>query len=410
MNAVCRRLLRLFAVVFAFALSGCHVTASGTPDPGTGGNNGNGIGGNGNGGAGGLGGGGAGGLGGGGAGGLGGGGAGGSGGGDGGSGGSGGGGSGGSSGGPGGDMSGGPDGGAPGGGASGIEYAPYFYTWGWSNSSYAFSSLSDMQKIGGPSAVTIAFVLGNSGCQTTTDIQDNLDDVKAFIAAGGHVKASFGGQKGSYLEYNCSDAPSLANALSAFVDATGVTDLDFDIEQDTKSSNTTLNAMRAAALKSVQDAKHVRVAFTLPVNPDGLDSLGLAIVKSALAAGVNISFVNVMTMDYGDGTDLGTTPISSVDATAKQLQGLIKGLSLPAAYRMVGATAMLGQNDDSEVFSIANAKTLIAYAKQKQLGLVSFWAIQRDEACPSSTVDLDVCNGVSSKTFEFNDIFASVLH
>jgi chitinase len=299
----------------------------------------------------------------------------------------------------------------PTGGARGIEYAPYFYTWGWGDSSYAFSSLADMKKQGGPSAATIAFVLGaGSSCQVTTDIHDNLGDVKAFIAAGGHVKASFGGASGTYLEYNCGDAPSLAGAISAFVDDTGITDLDFDIEQGTKSSNASLNALRATALKSVQDAKHVRVAFTLPVNPDGLDNLGLAIVQSALDAGVAISFVNVMTMDYGDGTDLGTTPISSVDATAKQLQGLVKGLALADAYRMVGATAMIGKNDDSEIFSLDNAKTLIAYAKQKQLGLVSFWAIQRDEACRSSTVDLNLCNGASPSTFAFSQIFAGVLN
>jgi chitinase len=258
--------------------------------------------------------------------------------------------------------------------------------------------------------VTIAFVLGGNGCQVTTDIHNNLDDVKAFVATGGHVKASFGGADGTYLEYNCGDAPSLASAISAFVDDTGITDLDFDIEQGTKSSNAALNAMRATALKSVQDAKHIRVAFTLPVNPDGLDNLGIAIVKAALDAGVTISFVNVMTMDYGNGTNLGTTPTSSVDATAKQLQGRIKGLTPAAAYRMTGATAMIGHNDDSEIFSLDNAKTLVSFARQNRLGLVSFWAIQRDEKCPSSAVDLNLCNGSSPSTFAFSQIFAAVLN
>jgi chitinase len=298
----------------------------------------------------------------------------------------------------------GGDGGAP---APVTEYAPYFYTWGWGSSAYAFSSLAQMKQQGGPSAVTLAFVLSGGGCTVSTDIQDNLTDVNAFIAAGGHVKASFGGADGTYLENACSDATSLASAISGFVDATGITDLDFDIEQGTTSSNATINARRASALATVQASKHIRVAFTLPVNPDGLDNLGLDIVKAALAAGVKVSFVNVMTMDYGNGTNLGTTPIASVDATAKQLQALIAGLSLDAAYRMVGTTAMLGHNDDTEVFSLDNAKTLIAYAKQKQLGLVSFWAIQRDEKCPSG-VDLDVCTGVNASTFQFHQIFDGV--
>jgi hypothetical protein len=289
------------------------------------------------------------------------------------------------------------------------EYAPYFYTWGWGSSSYAFSSLAQMKQQGGPAAVTIAFVLSGGGCTVSTDIQNNLADVKAFVTAGGHVKASFGGADGAYLENACADAASLAAALSGFVDATGITDLDFDIEEGATSSNATVNARRATALAMVQAQKHVRVAFTLPVNPDGLDSLGLDIVKSALAAGVKISLVNVMTMDYGNGTNLGTTPIASVDATAKQLQAAIAGLSSDAAYRMVGATAMIGHNDDSEIFSLDNAKTLVAYAKQKQLGLISFWAIQRDEKCPSG-IDLNLCTGVNTSTFQFHQIFDGVNH
>jgi chitinase len=264
-----------------------------------------------------------------------------------------------------------------------------------------------MKQKGGPSAVTIAFVLSSGGCAVTSDIQNNLTDVKAFVAAGGHVKASFGGAEGAYLENACGDATSLANAIGGFVDATGITDLDFDIEQGTTSSNATVNARRATALAKVQADKHIRVAFTLPVNADGLDSLGLDIVKTALAAGVKISFVNVMTMDYGNGTNLGNTPIASVDATAKQLQTLIPSLSSDAAYRMTGATAMIGHNDDTSVFSLANATTLVAYAKQKRLGLVSFWAIQRDEKCPAG-IDLNLCTGVNTSTFQFNQIFAGV--
>ncbi|HEY2746124.1 MAG TPA: glycosyl hydrolase family 18 protein [Polyangia bacterium] len=301
------------------------------------------------------------------------------------------------------------DGGATdlGGTVSGTEYAPYFYTWGWGSTSYAFSTLVEMKQKGGPAAVTIAFVLSGGGCKVTTDIQDNLADVKAYVAAGGHVKASFGGADGTYLENACADAPSLAAAISAFVDATGITDLDFDIEQGSTSSNATINAMRASALATVQEQKGIRVAFTLPVNPDGLDSLGLAVVTAAVKAGVTISFVNIMTMDYGDGTNLGSIPLQSIDATKKQLESAISGLDDDAAYRMVGVTPMIGDNDDSEVFSVANAQALISYAKQKHLGLVSFWAIQRDEKCPSAT-DLDVCNGVSASTFQFDQIFAAV--
>jgi chitinase len=320
-------------------------------------------------------------------------------------GGGGGGGSGGSGGGGGSGGSGGSGGGGGGGGTT--QFAPYFYTWGWGSGSYAFSSLTQMKSQGGPSAVTIAFVLAGNGCSTTRDIQDNLSDVHGYVAAGGHVKASFGGADGTYLEYNCGSAGALANAISSFVDQTGITDLDFDLEQGSKSSNSSLNAMRAQALKQAQASHNIKVAFTLPVDTGGLDSGSLNIVKAALSAGVTVSFVNVMTMDYGGGTNLGTVPIASIDATASQLQSIIPGLSSAAAYQMIGATPMIGRNDDSEVFSIANATTLANYAKSKKLGLLAFWAIQRDEKCPGG-IDLDVCSGVNSSTFQFSKIFQAV--
>jgi len=292
-------------------------------------------------------------------------------------------------------------------GSATTEYAPYFYTWGWGSSSYAFSSLAEMKAKGGPAAVTLAFVLSSGGCNTTTDIQAHRDDIQAFIAAGGHVKASFGGATGTYLESACASAAALATALGKFVDDTGITDLDFDLEQGARSSTAALNGMRATSLKQLQDAKHVRVAFTLPVSPTGLAQDSLDILQAAVTAGVQIAFVNGMTMDYGDGTDLGTTPILSIDSLATQLRGLLPNLGLDQAYRLVGATAMIGKNDDNETLSLANATTLVAYARQRQLGLVSFWAIQRDQPCaPSSTVDL--CSHVNTAVFQFSTIFEGV--
>jgi chitinase len=290
--------------------------------------------------------------------------------------------------------------------AAGTEVAPYFYTWGWGSNSYAFPSLAAMKSMGGPREVTIAFVLADGGCKATHDVQDNLADVKAYLAAGGHVKASFGGADGTYLESACADADSLAAAISDWVTATGVTDLDFDIEQGTATSNPTINARRATALAKVQAAKGIRVAFTLPVNPDGLDDLGKAVVQSALDAGVHVSYVNVMTMDYGGGagSDLGQTAIGSADATAHQLVQMIPGLALADAYRQVGATPMIGTNDDGHVFTVANANALAAWAAQHHLGLLAFWAIQRDEHCTGAT-DLDRCSGVNTATFDFANAF-----
>lgn len=298
--------------------------------------------------------------------------------------------------------------GGGGGGGGAIEYAPYFYTWGFGSGLYAFNSLVDMKNKGGPAAVTLAFVLSNGGCETTSDIQNHMTDVRAYIAAGGHVKASFGGASGTYLENACSSASALAGAITRFVDATGITDLDFDLEHGSTSSNATVNALRATALKQVQTQRGIRVAFTLPVGPGGLEPESMDILRAVISAGVQISFVNGMTMDYGAGTNLGTTPIQSTDAVANQIRQLLPSLTLAQAYRMTGATPMIGRNDDGTTFSLDNARTLINYARQKQLGLVSFWAIQRDQPCPGGTTDLDRCSRSNAARWDFHTIFNAV--
>ena len=80
--------------------------------------------------------------------------------------------------------------------------------------------------------------------------------------------------------------------------------------------------------------------------------------------------------------------------------------SLAEAYRRVGATAMIGKNDDGETFTLDDARTLIDHAKLHALGLVSFWAIQRDQVCSGSS-DLDRCSTVNTSRFQFSNIFAA---
>ena len=232
--------------------------------------------------------------------------------------------------------------------------------------------------------------------------------MKAFVAAGGHVKASFGGADGTYLDAECKDAASWAKAIEDFVDATGITDLDFDIEQDPVLTDA-VNALRGSALKMVQDAKGVKVAFTLAASPHtsgspgGLTSQGLSVVTHAAQAGVAISHVNLMTMDYGDdyaNQPLAPVAIGSLTDAQAQLRGAIAGLSDAAAWAMLGVIPMIGKNDDSEVFSLADAASLATFATQKQVGLVSFWSINRDQVCPNGA-DFNSCSTVDTSDFAF---------
>ncbi len=286
-----------------------------------------------------------------------------------------------------------------------IELAPYFPTWAWGGNGYAYSSLVDLMHKSGVSDVTIAFVLSSGGCKADNGIEQNISDVKAFLAAGGHAKASFGGADGTYVEAKCADAASLATALGDFVDATGITDLDFDIEQDPVLTDT-VNQMRGTALAMVQASKNIQVAFTLAANPPpggGLTKQGLSVVSHALSAGVHISHVNLMTMDYGDefaGKPLGPVVTGSLTDANAQLVKLMPGTTTAQAWRMIGVIPMIGKNDDSEVFSIADAVTLEQFAIQNRIGLVSFWSMDRDQVCTGGA-DYNSCSTVDTVDFQF---------
>jgi chitinase len=72
---------------------------------------------------------------------------------------------------------------------------------------------------------------------------------------------------------------------------------------------------------------------------------------------------------------------------------------------MIGVTPMIGVNDtQSEVFRQADATQLAAFAQQKGLGLLSYWALQRDMPGGSDFNDFSLVN---TKAYEFYKIFAA---
>jgi hypothetical protein len=74
---------------------------------------------------------------------------------------------------------------------------------------------------------------------------------------------------------------------------------------------------------------------------------------------------------------------------------------------MLGVTPMIGQNDDTEVFSLADAQQLAAFVQANHVGLLAFWSIDRDQVCPSGA-DYNSCSTVDTSNYQFNSIFAAV--
>lgn len=109
------------------------------------------------------------------------------------------------------------------------------------------------------------------------------------------------------------------------------------------------------------------MSFTLPVMPSGLDADGLALLESANDHSVDVSTVNIMTMNYGSSftDDMGGYAITSAEATHDQLKKVF-GLSSGGAWRGLALTSMIGVNDvHNETFGLSDAARVRAFAEKK---------------------------------------------
>jgi chitinase len=246
-------------------------------------------------------------------------------------------------------------------------------------SSGTVGDLAADKSASGVSHYTLAFLIPKSGC--TPQWEDGGASVGSFKSqisslqsAGGDVIISFGGAEGGELALTCTSVSSLQAAYANVVKTYNVHRLDFDIEGsplDNKASIT----RRDQALAALQKADpSVQVDFTLPVDPTGLESNALNLLKDAKTQGVKVSTVNIMTMDFGNGQNALNDAESASKATAKQLSSLY-GVSSAQGFALEGLTPIAGKNDDNENFTQANAKTLLSFAKSNGVSELSFWEV-----------------------------------
>jgi hypothetical protein len=304
--------------------------------------------------------------------------------------------------------------------AHATEVAPYFYTWAFGSSGYAVNSLAQA-KSAGISAVTLAFGTSNGSCtlQGFNFSSSTKTDVQNYIAGGGRVILSFGGADGPFLEDDCS-VSQLYSIINNLISTYKIYNLDFDVEggpvDDTASANT-----RNAVITQLQAAyPNLYVSFTVPVGSGGLPGDVQTLIKNAKNAGVKINVVNIMTMDYGGDTggasSEGGTAIDSANATFNQLKKIYTSSTSAQIWSMIGITPMIGLNDGSttkkptEQFTPADATSVTQFAETNAIGLLSFWAINRDQpGTVNSENDLDLYDNNNTSKLQFYNIMKAAL-
>ncbi|MFF8399482.1 chitinase [Streptomyces sp. NPDC016172] len=291
---------------------------------------------------------------------------------------------------------------------TGTSYAPYV----------SATEAAGTDSAGSPATYNLAFVIADGDDCTprwngTHAIGDST--VTSRIARlkedGGKVRVSFGGASGKELAANCDSASELAAAYGKALDAAGTTLADFDIEGDELSDSASVALRSKAIARLQQERSGLEVSFTLPVMPSGLDEDGLALLGSANDNGVQVSTVNLMTMNYGssyDG-DMGGYALTAAEAAHTQLKKVF-GTSDATAWQGMALTSMIGVNDvDNETFTLADAAEVRAFAEEKGIAWVSMWSTARDRQCADgSTSDKAAtdCSGVTQGSGAFGKAFA----
>lgn len=226
---------------------------------------------------------------------------------------------------------------------------------------------------------TLAFLTPQSGCTPVweangTGVGSFKSQISALQAAGGNVIPSFGGAEGGELAQTCTNPANLTAAYANVVNTYGTTRLDFDIEGGVLD-DTTSNQRRNSALAALQQQNPaVQVDYTLAVDPTGLPSKELDLLRDAKSKGVKVSVVNLMVMDFYDGQPVLGDALSAARASASQLASLY-GISTSAAYAMMGLTPIAGRNDDGAQFSQSDAQQLESFAASNGVAELSFWEV-----------------------------------
>ena len=251
--------------------------------------------------------------------------------------------------------------------------------------------------------------------QTKLDLDRRIARLRQ---SNGEVVVSFGGQANSELALACDTPADLAAEYARVIERYQPAAIDLDIE-GLALADVASRARRALALAALQadQEQHLPVWLTLPVGPDGLTADGVATVQSFLDAGVRLDGVNAMTMNFASA-DAAAAPsavaAASLTATHRQLVAIYadRGQAIGArtAWRMIGATPMIGQNDvTAETFTLDDARSLRAFAETNQLGRLSMWSANRDSSCATAYVDLSVVSDSCSGVDQGEERFAAVL-
>ncbi|MFE7752899.1 ricin-type beta-trefoil lectin domain protein [Streptomyces sp. NPDC057428] len=295
-----------------------------------------------------------------------------------------------------------PDGGGEPDADAPMAVAPYLYN-GWGNP----PSPTTVTNATGVKWYTLAFVLSNGYCNPQWDgsrpLTGGVDQqtVNTVRGNGGDVIPSFGGWSGNKLESSCSSAGELAAAYQKVINAYGLKAIDIDIEAAAYDSPA-VQQRTVDALKTVKaDNPGIKVYVTFGTEQSGPDT---GLINRAASAGLTVDSWTIMPFNFGgNGQNMGTLTTRAAEGLKTAVKNAY-GYSDDQAYRHTGISSMNGVTDVGETITLADFRTILAYAQQRHLARLTFWSVNRDRPCTGGGAD--TCSEVSQQPWDFTRILA----
>ncbi|WP_326565045.1 chitinase [Amycolatopsis rhabdoformis] len=258
----------------------------------------------------------------------------------------------------------------------------------------------------GQKAFQLAFILApdGGGCSPTWDGKSAVSSDTAVAGVinrirgnGGDVSVSVGGYGGTKLGQTCGTVDATAAAYQQVVTKYGLKALDFDLEEP-EYENTAAVANELGAAKKLQASNPgLFVSVTMPGTSAGTGWFGTQLLDQAKAIGFTPNNFSIMPFD--GGFNGSSAQVSALE----NFHGLLEshlGWDSATAYSHEGFSGMNGRSDNAEIFNLSDFQTVYDYATSHHLGRFTYWAVNRDRPC-TTTTDNAVCSNVTQNDWDF---------
>jgi chitinase len=309
-------------------------------------------------------------------------------------------------------------------------FSPYFQ-------SYLPGDPAEIAAASGARFLTMAFlqtqvtgsceVLWNGDPKTPVSWAVYGDSFERLRARGGDVAAAFGGGDASGhdtdIADSCTDVDQIVAAFKKVIVTYHITRIDLDVEgrmlDNPAGVDRRNKAIHQVQAWAKQIGRQVQVVYTLPAGPLGLEQNSIDLLTNATANRAQVDIVNIMTFDYWDGEqhDMFADTKTSAQGLVNALHQLYPHKTDRQLWGMVGVTEMIGMDDygccgetgPPEIFTPRDSALTTAWAWQKGIAELSFWALGRDNGtCPGE--HSGTCSGVEQASWQYTHTMSLFTH